>query len=240
MMKPTLPAHLDQAYAQGLFPGHPVAQWELGMHKNFIYLLIDWTSKDCVWLDPQSDLDPVFSAMDAHGLRLAEIWLTHTHHDHVAGLPKLLREFPDLPIRVGQDDAHRLSPELKSSPRLRVLHGGETLVLGSLSVQALPTPGHSAGAISYFVPAQQSLGSCPPILFSGDTVFIRDCGRTDLPTGSDAQMFQTLQRLKFLPPETLLLPGHHYQKECASTLGAEFRQSPPFLCATEEELTALN
>ncbi len=239
-MTPTLPAHLDQAYAQGLHSGHPVAQWELGMHKNFIYLLIDWTSKDCVWLDPQSDLEPVLSAMDQHSLRLSGIWLTHTHHDHVAGLPKLLREFPEIPVYVGQGDLHRLSPELKASPRLNVLQGGETLEVGNLSVQALATPGHSAGAISYFVPAQQSLGTCPPLLFSGDTVFIRDCGRTDLPTGSDSQMYATLQKLKSLPPETLLLPGHHYQKECASTLAAEFRQSPPFLCASEEELTALN
>lgn len=238
-MKPTLPAHLDQAYAQGLFAGHPVAQWELGMHKNFIYLLIDWKSKECVWLDPQSDLEPVLSAMDTHGLKLSEVWLTHTHHDHVAGLPKILREFSDVPVRVGKEDVHRLSPELQASPRLQILQGGETLSLGSLSAQAFSTPGHSAGAISYFVPKQENLGTCPPLLFSGDTVFIRDCGRTDLPTGSDSQMFQTLQHLKTLPPETILLPGHHYQKECASTLDAEFSQSPPFLCNTVEELTAL-
>ncbi|HUP57216.1 MAG TPA: MBL fold metallo-hydrolase, partial [Bdellovibrionota bacterium] len=159
------------------------------------------------------------------------ILLTHTHHDHVAGVPELVSRFPDAALRVHTGDSHRLSPELQR--RARPVGDGEMIAIGELSIKALHTPGHSAGEISYLIQTR------PPCLLTGDTVFIRDCGRTDFESGSNDQMFASLQKIKRLPPETIILPGHHYKPECASTLGRELVESPPFRCASVEELASL-
>ncbi len=232
-MSSPLPEHLDQGRATGVAPGQPIAQFEIGPLRNLVYLVIDWESRKCAWVDPQKDLSAPIEAMRAHGLQLDRIFLTHTHHDHVAGLAELAALHPAIPIHLGQADLHRLGDDLKASPRLQLAREGDSIRLGRTSVTALETPGHSAGAISFLVEG------APPALLSGDTVFVRDCGRTDLPTGSNDQMFATLQRLRSLPPETLLLPGHHYAAPTASTLGQEFQTSPAFLCRTVQELEAL-
>jgi glyoxylase-like metal-dependent hydrolase (beta-lactamase superfamily II) len=114
---------------------------------------------------------------------------------------------------------------------------GEAVAYGGLRFRALHTPGHSAGAITWLL---ESDGGAR-YLFTGDTVFIRDCGRTDLPTGDTAQMFTSLRRLRALAEEgdAVLRPGHHYAPECASTLARELVTSPPFRCRTVEELAAL-
>jgi glyoxylase-like metal-dependent hydrolase (beta-lactamase superfamily II) len=76
-------------------------------------------------------------------------------------------------------------------------------------------------------------------LLTGDTLFIRDCGRTDLPTGSTTEMFSTLQRYKSLNPQLKIFPGHHYREEFWSTLEVVLRTSPPLQCESAEQLEAL-
>lgn len=76
-------------------------------------------------------------------------------------------------------------------------------------------------------------------LLTGDTLFIRDCGRTDFEDGDNEQMFQSLQRIKKLPPATVILPGHHYQPETASVLELELLESAPLKCRSVEELAGL-
>jgi glyoxylase-like metal-dependent hydrolase (beta-lactamase superfamily II) len=99
------------------------------------------------------------------------------------------------------------------------------------------TPGHSSGEFCYLLPKQTQVDR--PYVFTGDTLFIRDCGRTDLESGNDAEMFASLQILKQLDPDTVILVGHHYAKECASTLGEELKVSPPLKCASVSELSNL-
>ena len=105
--------------------------------------------------------------------------------------------------------------------------------VGSIRVRVLHTPGHSAGECCYFF---ENGGK---YLFTGDTLFIRDYGRTDFADGSNEQMFASLQRIKALPPETVILPGHHYVRECASILSKEIVESPPLRCGSVEELASL-
>jgi glyoxylase-like metal-dependent hydrolase (beta-lactamase superfamily II) len=219
-----IPAHLAGTAPQGLVPGQPIAQWELGAMKNFVYLLIDWSAKAAALVDPQDDVETPLAALRAHGLTLERVLITHTHFDHVAGLPKL----PGLEVVVHRDDVHRIA----GRERLRVVEDGERIAIGGLEARVLHTPGHSAGHACYRLPALSAL-------VTGDTIFIRDCGRTDLPTGDDAAMFASIQRVKALPPETLILPGHHYKPEVASTVGRELETSPPFRAASVEELAAL-
>jgi glyoxylase-like metal-dependent hydrolase (beta-lactamase superfamily II) len=236
-----LPDHLSGRSATGISIDHPIAQFELGPLRNFVYLAIDWQMRSAWIIDPQSDLSPLHEALRSHALKLEGILLTHSHHDHVAGVPALVQAFPGIRLVVGERDAQRLRPELRSRAQVTLLTTETEIALGARTIRALPTPGHSVGEICYFLGRFEDHAGRkhPPFLFTGDTVFIRDCGRTDFPDGSDEEMFASLQRIRALPPDTVILPGHHYQPECASTLARELLESPPFQCRSVEELAAL-
>lgn len=227
-----LPPSLSSREATGIHPGVPVAQWELGPAKNFVYLLVDWTARAAAVVDPQADRTPLLAALRTHGLQLTHVLLTHTHWDHVAGLWDVLAENPACTAHVHALERHRLEPH-PASARVQTVHDGDVLEVGALRVTVLHTPGHSAGECCFLVTES------PPLLFTGDTLFIRDCGRTDLPTGDTAQMFASLQRLKGLDPATLILPGHHYAPETASVLARELVDSGPLRVTSVAELGRL-
>jgi glyoxylase-like metal-dependent hydrolase (beta-lactamase superfamily II) len=228
-----IPQHLSGNYATGEFEGQCVAQFEIGDYKNFVYLILDWNQRKAAIIDPQYDLSAPLGCLKRHGFELVATFLTHTHFDHVAGVPQLVKSYPHVPIILHRDDLHRLDSQVMDHGRTQIVSDGDVIPIGELEIQVLHTPGHSSGESSYLLKGK------PAYLFSGDTVFIRDCGRTDLATGSTEEMYRSLQRIKRLPPETILLPGHHYQPECASTLGRESKDSPPFKCKSVEELAAL-
>ena len=228
----TLPAHLSSGKAHGFIPGEVIAQYELGSMRNFIYLIVDAATKTAAIVDPQKDLQPL-KDLEKNGYRLTSILLTHSHHDHVAGVGPLLTAHPDLPVFVHQADVFRL----KNVPakNLRFVTDGETFRVGEIAVKVIHSPGHSPGEICYAVssPDGQSY------LLTGDTLFIRDCGRTDFPESDNDAMFDSLQRLKALHDSFVVLPGHHYAMETASLLGTEKRTSPPLLCQNADELRDL-
>lgn len=207
--------------------------------RNLVYLVIDWQSRACAWVDPQADVETPLAEIARHGLQLERILLTHTHFDHVLGLPELRRRYPEMPVHFHADDYDRIAKTLPAdSAACQPLADGKTLSVGSLRVRATHAPGHSRGALLYLITGAE--GGTPPYLLTGDTIFIRDCGRTDLPTGSVEEMFATLQRVRAeFPRDAVILPGHQYSRECASTLERELAESPPFLCRSAEELRAL-
>jgi hydroxyacylglutathione hydrolase len=229
-----LPPHLSKTQATGLLAHQTIAQFEIGEFKNFVYLILDWPTREAALVDPQKDLNIPLGALRSHGFRLTRVLLTHTHHDHVAGVPELVRAFPEVPFAVHDSDLPRLPSAVRGNARIEKITDGNILKLGKLSIEVLHTPGHSAGECCFFIGSTE-----PPYLLSGDTVFIRDCGRTDLESGSTAEMFASLQRIKKLPPATVLLPGHHYASETASTIEQELLGSPPFRALSVSDLEAL-
>ena len=212
-------------------PRDPIIQFELGPMQNLVYLVVDWETGRAAWVDPQKDLESPTAFLHKHGLKLECILLTHTHHDHVAGLELLVQRHPGLPVYLHEADAFRL----KERTHLRFLEDGTSVSIGALQARVHNLPGHSIGALTFEIPCPDGHAA----LLTGDTLFIRDCGRTDLPTGDTGQMFQSLQKYRQFPGASRVFPGHHYRAEWWSRLSIEWHESPPFSCKNVQELAAL-
>jgi len=215
----------------------PVTQFELGTQRNFVYAILNWsTPRRAVLIDPQHDIQTPLDELARWNFELTAVLLTHSHSDHTAGVPALLERFPKLPIYVHTAETKRLKKLHTHALELHPLSGGEKIPLGALELEAIHTPGHSAGECCYLLRGETNY------LFTGDMLFIGDCGRTDLETGSTEEMFESLQKLRKLAGElgdAIILPGHHYAPACTSTLQHEIANSPVFQCRSPQDLARL-
>ncbi len=161
---------------------------------NYIWMLHD--DRQAIVVDP-GDAAPVAAALEARGLALAAILVTHHHPDHVGGIAALR---PRL-----QGPVYGPAREAIPEPFMPLNHGDSIAVLG-LPFQVIDVPGHTAGHIAYFLPSTGT-GEAP-VLFCGDTLFSGGCGR--LFEGTPAQMHQSLGRLAALPGNTRVCCAHEY------------------------------
>jgi glyoxylase-like metal-dependent hydrolase (beta-lactamase superfamily II) len=208
-----------------------IDQFLIGDYRNFTYLVT--IDGDSLVVDPQTDLGPWQMRLREIGATLKGVLLTHTHWDHIAGVPHVIAQYPDVPIYVHEIDARRLK-EKETRVRIRHIKDNEKIPLGNGHVEVWLTPGHSAGECCYLVRENNVTH-----LLTGDTVFVGDVGRTDLETGSSAELFETIQRLKTLPADTIIYPGHDYGRTPTSTLAKECESSAAFKCKTVKELDVL-
>lgn len=216
-------------------------QREIGTAKNFVYAIADLNERKALILDPHHGVDRFLKELLDADFNIAGVALTHTHWDHINGLEQFYSYLnqENLPLWVHPLEFKRLSKKHLKGFAPQLLSGIKTIpeiMMGHTAVTVLHTPGHSAGECCFYVP---ETASHPPLLFTGDTLFIRDCGRTDLETGSNKEMFESLQKLKQYPKETLILPGHHYQTECTSTLAKELETNPALRVQSVLELQQL-
>ena len=160
---------------------------------NYLWLLDN--GREALVVDP-GDAAPVAAALDARGLTLAGILLTHHHGDHVGGV-NALRPRLQGPV---YGPAHEKLPE-----PVQRLNGGDTVELLGVRFTVMDVPGHTAGHIAYFAADVPGLD---PLLFCGDTLFSGGCGR--LFEGTPAQMLHSLDSLAALPPETCVCCAHEY------------------------------
>ncbi len=162
---------------------------------NYIWLLHD--GHEAMAVDP-GDAAPLEQALDAQGLLLQTILVTHHHADHVAGLSRLRQRWP-------QADVIGPATERIEGLSERVSGGAHRRRLGQ-DLRVLDVPGHTAGHIAFVIDAPSD-GSAP-ILFCGDTLFAAGCGR--LFEGTAAQMQQSLAALAALPSNTRVCCTHEY------------------------------
>ena len=199
-----------------------VKQLELGPMQNFVYLIGDPKTREAAVVDPGWEVPKILAAVEQDGFRLTKAFVTHHHFDHVGGLPELLKAV-DLPVHVNRDDA----PLVKVAPSsLRLVSGGDTVQVGGVPVGLIHTPGHTPGSQCLMVNGR---------LLTGDTLFIKACGRWDLPGGDPSKLYESLNvKLKALDEATVVLPGHNYAERSTSTIRDEKRENP-FLQAPSRE-----
>lgn len=203
---------------------------------NCLYLVGDPATKRAFVVDPAWDPLGIVRLAEEDGFDVTHVVLTHAHQDHVGGeiagqkipgLAELLAEV-QLPIYIHEVEADQVA-KVTGIPRsaLTTYQDDEVLELdGPPNVRILHTPGHSPGSCGLLVEDH---------LISGDTLFVQGVGRVDLP-GSDVDaMFHSLQRLRQLPPETLVFPGHNYGPSPHSTIGQEVELNPYLRPSTLEQ-----
>ena len=184
--------------------------------QNFIYLIGDPRTREAAIVDPGWEVPTILHTLQQTGYRLSRVILTHTHFDHVMGLGELLNAV-DVPVHVHEAEAGALGVAPSS---IQPVRHGEAIQVGELSITLIHTPGHTPGSQCLLVGDQ---------LLSGDTLFIRGCGRCDLPGGDPEAMFHSLtQTLKRLDDHTRVYPGHNYA-EIPSVLLGEEKQANPYL-----------
>jgi len=212
------------AYIKQLLAGRDFARSDIfaAQMANFIYLVGDSDTRECMVVDPAWDIDGILSAIDAEGMRLTGVLVTHYHPDHIggeifgfniSGLAELLAKRP-VKIHVNQEEAEGVRQVTGVSASDQAPHkGGDRIQVGGTTITLLHTPGHTPGSQCFLVDSK---------LVSGDTLFINGCGRVDLPGGNPEQMYHSLtQVLAKLPDETVVYPGHNYAAETQSTIGEE-------------------
>jgi hydroxyacylglutathione hydrolase len=207
-------------------PAIYLKQLELGPMQNFVYLIGDPVTRDCVVVDPAWEIDTIVDTAGADGFTIRGALVTHTHQDHVGGsleswgMPGRIPGVEELLTRVpAKVYVHKTEREFLRGlgTELQAVDNHDTLQVGRLTVRFLHTPGHTPGSQCFLVDGR---------LVSGDTLFIGSCGRTDLPGSNPTEMYYSLtQRLGALPDETVLLPGHNYGG-ASSSIGREKRQNP--------------
>lgn len=196
---------------------------ELGPMENFVYLIHDHSSDRTAIVDPAWEVEEILAVADDSGMKITDILLTHSHHDHINGLQQTL-EHSDAKIHLLKPEAQFWGAEL-SKPEIH--HGGDQIQLGNTCIDVLHTPGHTPGSACYHVGND---------LIAGDTLFVFGCGRCDLAGGDPEQMFQTLKKIKMeLPASTVLHPGHNYAPASPTSTLHEQCEGNPFMHFDEPE-----
>lgn len=202
-------------------------QLELGPMQNFVYLLGDPATRETVVIDPAWEIDQLVRIIEQDDLHLKAALITHFHPDHlggnlmghhIQGAAELLERNLDIKVYIHKAEADFAGQiaGLSASDLVRC-DGGDEICVGNLTVRLLHTPGHTPGSQCFLVDGR---------LISGDTLFIGSCGRVDLPGSDPAQMYDSLvNKLKQLPDDTELYPGHNYAGRPISTMGEEKRRN---------------
>jgi len=180
---------------------------------TYTYLVADQQTGDAVLVDPVLEqVDRDLQSLDELGLKLRYCLETHLHADHITGAGKL-RQQTGCQVIVPQNPAVTKAD--------RSLVGGEILEVGSVIIETISTPGHTASHIAYLVNKTH--------LLTGDALFIRGCGRTDFQGGDPGTLYDVVtQRLFTLPDDTLVYPAHDYKGRTVSSIGEEKRLNPRF------------
>lgn len=173
------------------------------------YIIKD--NNSCIVIDPSTDNDKIGDFIEKNSLDLKAILLTHSHIDHMRGVNRLINRF-GCQLYVGFDDeiglvdqyyncGEMLLEKCEIKSNVNTVSDNEILKILSEDIKVIYTPFHTKGSVCYYL-------SNSSVLFSGDTLFKKVIGRTDLPSSSRATLRSSLQKLRLLPDDVKVYPGH--------------------------------
>ena len=216
----------ERLYFRQLLSGRDFAAGDMFAQqmRNFAYLIGDRDTGDCVVVDPAYAAEDLLDALEADGMHLSGVLVTHHHPDHVGGsmagfelkgLAELL-ERVSVPVHVNTLEAEWVSRVTGIARGELTSHEhGDKVKVGDIDIELLHTPGHTPGSQCFLLDDR---------LVAGDTLFLDGCGRTDFPGGDVDEMFRSLQALAQLSGDPTVFPGHWYSAEPSASL-AEVKRS---------------
>lgn len=188
------------------------------IHAKFTFAancyVVESREKNAFVIDPGAEAGNILGYLREHQVTPKKILLTHGHFDHIGAVRDLQKAYPGLPVYIAPEDRELLEGGDKTgalsrrfirdqAPYIFPVDGdlkeGEDLTLDELTIRVMATPGHTKGSVCLF---------CGSTIFSGDTLFRHDCGRTDLYGGSFPEICRSLERLAALPEDHTVRPGH--------------------------------
>ncbi|KNA11244.1 hypothetical protein SOVF_136930 [Spinacia oleracea] len=199
---------------------------------TYTYLLADVShpQKPALLIDPvDKTVDRDLALIHDLGLKLIYALNTHVHADHVTGTGMLKSKVPGVKSVISK----------ASNAKADILvESGDKIFVGDLFLEVRPTPGHTVGCVTYVTGDGPDLPQ-PRMAFTGDTLLIRGCGRTDFQGGSSAELYKSVHSQIFsLPEETMIYPAHDYKGFMVSTVGEE-KQYNPRLTKDEETFKSI-
>lgn len=198
-----------------------VHQIQVGNMQNFTYIVEDDDTNEGIVIDPSWDLGEIQQIITRKNLKIKYIVNTHHHFDHTLGNQGMV-DFTG--AQIIQHENSQLQKDI-------VVKNGDVIKFGNSELKVLHTPGHSKDSICLIGDGK---------LFSGDTLFVGNCGRVDLPGGSAKELFHSLLDVLYdLDEDLVLYPGHNYGLTEISTIGKEKLTNLVFQKRTEEEFLDL-
>jgi hydroxyacylglutathione hydrolase len=207
---------------------HPLyfKQIEMGPMQNFVYLIGSVESRKVAVVDAAWEIDKILRVAAEDDVEITHAFVTHTHPDHVGGrfagveIEGVVELLAKCKAKVVVHKAEAEFLNVLSPSDLIKAESGDTIDVGGVEIRLLHTPGHTPGSQCFLVENR---------IVSGDTLFIGSCGRVDLPGSDPEQMYYSLtQKLKALPDDTILFPGHNYSDTPTSTIGEQKHSNPYF------------
>ncbi|MEZ5383700.1 MAG: MBL fold metallo-hydrolase [Microthrixaceae bacterium] len=212
----------DRLYFRQLLAGRdfaaadPVARQMV----NFTYAIGDRQTGEVVLVDPAYSVNELVDLAEADDMSITGALVTHYHPDHcggsmmghtIEGVSELLERM-SVPVHIQADEAEWLAHVVDiDEAHLRTHTSGDTVMVGEVPIKLIHTPGHTPGSQCFLVEGA---------LVAGDTLFLEGCGRTDLPGGDPAALYESLtQRLAKVPDDTILYPGHQYSAAPSASMG---------------------
>ena len=194
-----------------------VHQIQVGNMQNFTYVVEDENTNEGIIIDPSWDLDQIEQVIKRNNLKIKYIINTHHHFDHTLGNEGMMKSTN---AKIIQHEKSELKHDI-------AVKDGDVIEFGNSKLTVLHTPGHSKDSICL-------IGS--GIFFSGDTLFVGNCGRTDLPGGSAKDLYHSLFDVIYsLNDDLVLYSGHNYGHSSSSTIGQEKITNPVMQKRTEQE-----
>ena len=183
-------------------------QIPVGQMANFTYILTDEDNGESAVIDPSWELEKIFAILKKNGWKVKYIINTHTHFDHVLGNEQVAA------VTGAKIIQHRNSTQFNDI----TVEEGQIIPVGKVMIRILHTPGHSKDSICLVVNKESVL--------TGDTLFVGNCGRVDLPGSDPLEMYDSLfKKISKLDESLVVYPGHDYGSKKTSTIGEEKRSN---------------